>query len=63
MAATALSIAAESQSAPRGLLRVNAPMTFGSTNLVRALPDYLEVSVDLTIIDRWSIWSTRASMQ
>ncbi|HWJ87694.1 MAG TPA: LysR family transcriptional regulator [Pelagibacterium sp.] len=49
-------LAAESQSAPRGLLRVNAPMTFGSTSLARALPDYLrtypDVSVELTITDR-----------
>lgn len=49
-------LVAESQQAPRGLLRVNAPVTFGSTSLARALPDYLrahpEVSVDLTITDR-----------
>ena len=49
-------LVAESQSAPRGLLRVNAPMTFGSTSLARALPDYLrahpEVSIELTITDR-----------
>jgi DNA-binding transcriptional LysR family regulator len=49
-------LAAESQSAPRGLLRVNAPVTFGSTSLARALPDYLranpEVHVELSITDR-----------
>lgn len=49
-------LAAESQSTPRGLLRINAPMTFGSTSLARTLPDYLrahpEVSVELTITDR-----------
>lgn len=49
-------LAAESQLAPRGLLRVNAPVTFGSTSLAQALPDYLrahpEVSVELTITDR-----------
>ena len=53
---TAENLAAESQSAPRGLLRVNAPMTFGSTSLARALPDYLranpEVTVELSITDR-----------
>lgn len=49
-------LAAESQSAPRGILRVNAPMTFGSTSLAQALPDYLrtypEVTVELSITDR-----------
>ena len=49
-------LAAESQSAPRGLLRVNAPVTFGTTSLARALPDYLrahpEVGIELTISDR-----------
>jgi DNA-binding transcriptional LysR family regulator len=49
-------LAAESQSAPRGLLRVNAPVTFGTTSLAAALPDYLrahpEVAVELTISDR-----------
>ncbi|HWL03393.1 MAG TPA: LysR family transcriptional regulator [Xanthobacteraceae bacterium] len=34
-------LAAESRSGPRGLLRVNASMTFGTTSLARALPDYL----------------------
>lgn len=49
-------LAAESQSRPRGLLRLNAPVTFGSTYLAAALPDYLraypEVTVDLSITDR-----------
>ncbi|WP_199562490.1 LysR family transcriptional regulator [Pelagibacterium lacus] len=49
-------LAAESQGAPRGLLRVNAPMTFGTTSLAGALPDYLlanpEVDVELSITDR-----------
>ena len=49
-------LAAESQSAPRGLLRVNAPVTFGSTSLASALPIYLranpQVQVDLSITDR-----------
>lgn len=49
-------LAAESQSVPRGLLRVNAPVTFGTTSLAAALPDYLrshpEVGIDLTITDR-----------
>lgn len=49
-------LAAESQQAPRGLLRVNAPVTFGSTSLAQVLPDYLrahpEVTVELSITDR-----------
>ncbi|NYT25841.1 LysR family transcriptional regulator [Alcaligenaceae bacterium] len=49
-------LAAESQNLPRGLLRLNAPVTFGSTSLASALPDYLranpEVTVDLSITDR-----------
>lgn len=49
-------LAAESQSEPRGLLRVNAPVTFGSTSLASAVPDYLrahpEVQVELSISDR-----------
>lgn len=49
-------LAAESQSAPRGLLRLNAPVTFGSTWLAAALADYLraypEVNVELSISDR-----------
>ncbi|MGE4340202.1 MAG: LysR substrate-binding domain-containing protein [Pigmentiphaga sp.] len=49
-------LAAESQSAPRGLLRINAPVTFGSTWLAAALADYLraypEVTVELSISDR-----------
>jgi len=49
-------LAAESQSLPRGRLRINAPVTFGSTSLAAALPDYLkaypEVRVELFITDR-----------
>jgi DNA-binding transcriptional LysR family regulator len=49
-------LAAESQGSPRGLLRINAPVTFGSTSLAEALPDYLraypEVAVELIISDR-----------
>lgn len=49
-------LAAESQNLPRGLLRLHAPVTFGSTSLASALPDYLranpEVTVDLSITDR-----------
>lgn len=49
-------LAAETHTTPRGLLRVNAPVTFGSTSLATALPDYLhahpEVTVDLSISDR-----------
>jgi DNA-binding transcriptional LysR family regulator len=41
---------------PRGLLRVNAPMTFGTMHLAPALPGLLaawpELSVDLTLNDR-----------
>ncbi|MFE3838397.1 LysR family transcriptional regulator [Pseudogemmobacter sonorensis] len=54
--AAAESLAAESQSRPRGLLRVNAPISFGSSSLAEALPDYLrrcpEVRVELSITDR-----------
>ena len=49
-------LAAESQRVPRGMLRLNAPVTFGTTSLATALPDYLhaypEVTVDLSITDR-----------
>ena len=44
------------QAAPRGLLRVNAPMSFGLLHLARALPAYIqrypEVRVDLVMNDR-----------
>ncbi|TIS53500.1 MAG: LysR family transcriptional regulator [Mesorhizobium sp.] len=50
------SCAAESQAAPRGRLRVNAPVTFGAHCLAPVLPEYLraypEVSVDLSLNDR-----------
>lgn len=45
------------QSAPRGKLRVNAPMSFGFLHLAQALPDFMklypEVSVDLVMNDRF----------
>lgn len=54
--AAAENLAAESQSRPRGVLRVNAPISFGTYSLARALPDYLrlypEVRVELSITDR-----------
>jgi DNA-binding transcriptional LysR family regulator len=41
---------------PQGLLKVNAPMTFGTMHLAPALPAYLdafpEVTVDMTLNDR-----------
>ncbi len=44
------------QSAPRGLLRVNAPMSFGLLHLAPALPAYMQrcpdVRVDLVMNDR-----------
>lgn len=44
------------QTAPRGTLRVNAPLTFGYRHLGRALPAfadrYPELTVDLTLNDR-----------
>lgn len=44
------------QSEPRGDLRINAPMTFGSMHLAPALPDllgrYPDMSVDLVLNDR-----------
>ena len=44
------------QAAPRGQLRVNAPMSFGLLHLATALPDFLarypEVQVDMTLNDR-----------
>lgn len=48
--------AEQSRAVPRGLLRVNAPVTFGVNELTPALPDYLarfpQVSVDLVLSDR-----------
>lgn len=45
------------QAAPRGRLRVNAPMSFGFLHLAQALPDFLErypeVTVDLVMNDRF----------
>jgi DNA-binding transcriptional LysR family regulator len=44
------------EAAPRGILRVNAPMSFGLLHLARALPAYMEacpnVRVDLVMNDR-----------
>ena len=44
------------QSEPAGVLRVNAPVTFGAAHLAPALPDFLArhplVSVDITLNDR-----------
>lgn len=54
--AAAENLAAESQAAPRGILRVNAPISFGTSSLAAALPDYLsrfpDVKVELSITDR-----------
>ena len=45
------------QSAPRGQLRVNAPMSFGMLHLAPALPDFLlrwpDVQADITMNDRF----------
>ena len=45
------------QSAPRGRLRVNAPMSFGFLHLAQALPAFLdryrEVTIDLVMNDRF----------
>lgn len=44
------------QAEPRGVLRVNAPMTFGTMHLASAIPDFLalypQVAVDLALNDR-----------
>lgn len=48
--------ASEMRAVPRGTIRVNAPVSFGSMQLAPALGDYLaqypEVQVDLTLNDR-----------
>ncbi|MGE5548659.1 MAG: LysR family transcriptional regulator [Solirubrobacterales bacterium] len=45
------------QAAPRGKLRVNAPMSFGFLHLAPAIPDFLarypDVDVDMTMNDRF----------
>lgn len=45
------------QAAPRGQLRVNAPMSFGLLHLAPALPDFLlrypDVDIDITMNDRF----------
>lgn len=44
------------QAEPRGTLRINAPMTFGTMHLAAAMPDFLarypQVSVDMALNDR-----------
>jgi DNA-binding transcriptional LysR family regulator len=48
--------ASDSQATPRGLLRVNAPLSFGVRHLAPAIVDYLAacptVAVDVTLTDR-----------
>ncbi len=45
------------QAAPRGLLRVNAPMSFGFLHLAPAVPEFLgrhaEVEIEMTMNDRF----------
>ncbi len=45
------------QAAPRGRLRINAPMSFGVRHLAPSLPDFLalhpEVEIDMTMNDRF----------
>ena len=51
------SLAHEAKAAPRGLLRINAPMTFGAYSLVPVVTRYLRqhpaVEVDLVLSDRF----------
>ena len=51
------SLALEASAAPRGLLRINAPVTFGTHGLVplvtRYLQRYPEVEIDLVLSDRF----------
>jgi Transcriptional regulator len=53
---SAESLVAIRQGAPRGLLRVNAPVSFGIHALSKSLPDYLmqnpDVSVDMSLSNR-----------
>ena len=55
-AEAAEALAHDLRAAPRGRLRINAPVTFGSYSLVPALSEYMrrhpEVTVDLTLCDR-----------
>lgn len=45
------------QGTPRGVLRINAPMSFGVSHLAPALPDFLarydELEIDMTMNDRF----------
>lgn len=45
------------QEAPRGVLRLNSPMSFGILHIAPALPEFLarypELSVDMSLDDRW----------
>lgn len=51
------SLAAEARTAPRGRLKINAPVSFGIHALAPKLPDYLarhpEVSVEMTLSNRF----------
>ena len=53
---TAEACASEMRVRPRGRLRINAPVTFGSRALTPALPDYLavypEIQIELTLNNR-----------
>lgn len=50
-------LVSETRAAPRGRLRINAPITFGIHALTPRLPDYLrlypEVSIDLSLSNRY----------